>query len=62
VATRDDQFSQALLRRATDERVVGENLDRLCDQIYRFNGDRGFSIDQEFDEPFQIRQSLARIN
>lgn len=51
-----DQFSQPLLRKAPDERMISEDLNGFGDEIHRFQRGGGLGLQEEIGQSIKIRQ------
>ena len=61
-ATRDKQFSQAVLSRSADQGVIGENVDGFRDQIYGLGGSGRVALNQEIRKAFECGERLLGID
>lgn len=59
LSARDDEFSQAVLDRSADQRVVLQDLRRLRDQLDGSERRRGFGLAKKVRNPLEIGERIS---
>lgn len=62
IAVGDHQFAQFTLDPATDERMIGENADRIRHTRKYFRGHVGCLLHQEFAQALKVTKRFGRID